>query len=101
MNEKRTATRVHLDYPVDLVIEDEPIAGQLVDLSTTGALFSFDGDERASVDPTILGLDGTFTIKPKGKSTRRYTGELVRYYVRDGIPYVALRFLQKYKETAD
>lgn len=101
MNDKRTATRVHLDYPVALVIEDEPIAGQLVDLSTTGALFSFDGDERASVDPTILGLDGTFTIKPKGKPTRRYTGELVRYYVRDGISYVALGFLQKHEETAD
>lgn len=101
MSEKRTATRVHLDHPVSLVIEDEPVAGRLVDLSTTGALFSFDGDERDSVDPSVLGLDGSFTIKPKGKPARLYTGELVRFYVRDGLSYVALRFWHKYQEKAE
>ncbi|MCK4515111.1 MAG: PilZ domain-containing protein, partial [Spirochaetaceae bacterium] len=53
MSEKRTASRVHLDHPVTLVIEDESISGLLVDLSTTGALFSFDGDGREKVDPTV------------------------------------------------
>ena len=101
MSEKRTATRVHLDYPVTLAIEDEPILGLLVDLSTTGALFSFDGEERDKVDPTVLGLDGSFTIKPKGKPARLYTGELVRFYIRDGVPHVALRFWHKYKEIAE
>jgi len=101
MNEKRTATRVHLDYPVGLTIEDESITGLLVDLSVTGALFSFGGDEQDSVDPSILGLDGSFTIKPKGKPARLYTGELVRFYIRDGVSYVALRFWHKYREIAE
>ena len=61
----------------------------------------FDGDERDSDDPSVLGLDGSFTIKPKGKPTRLYTGELVRFYVRDGLSYVALRFWHKYQEKAE
>ncbi len=101
MSEKRTATRVYLDHPVALAIEDESIPGLLVDLSTSGALFSFDGDEREKVDPSVLGLDGSFTIKPKGKPARFYTGELVRFYTRDGLSYVALRFWHKYTEKAE
>ncbi|MEE8441915.1 MAG: PilZ domain-containing protein [Spirochaetia bacterium] len=101
MSEKRTASRIPLDHSVPLVIEDEAIDGLLVNLSTTGALFSFHGDERDKVDPTVLGLDGSFTIKPKGKPARLYTGELVRYFVRDDVPYVALRFWNKYTEQAE
>ena len=101
MNDKRTAARIHLDHPVALVIDDETITGRLVNLSSTGALFSFDGDERHKVDPGILGLDGTFKIKPKGKNTRLYTGELVRFFVRDGLSFVALRFWNTYKEVSE
>lgn len=98
MDEKRSASRIPIDRPVNLTIEDEPISGRLIDLSSTGALFSFDGEEREKVDPTILGLDGSFVIKPKGKPARLYTGELVRFYVRDALSFVALRFWTKYKE---
>ena len=101
MKEKRTAPRVHLDHPIPLVIEDEPIGGRLVDLSTTGALFSFEGEARDHVDPGVLGLDGSFTIKPKGRPARLYTGELVRFFVRDGATHVALRFWKKYTEITD
>ena len=100
MDNKRTALRVFLDHPVALTIEDESITGRLVNLSTTGALFSFDGDERDRVDPSALGLDGSFTIRPKGKPARLYTGELVRFYIRDDLSYVALRFWHKYTEIA-
>ena len=101
MNEKRTAPRVHLDHPVSLSIEDEQIGGRLVDLSTAGALFSFEGEARDRVDPGVLGLDGSFTIKPRGRPARLYTGELVRFFVRDGLYYVALRFWKKYTEIDD
>lgn len=101
MNNKRTAERVPIDHSVALSVEDDSITGCLVNLSTTGALFSFDGDERTMVDQSILGLDGSFKIRPKGKPARLYTGELVRFYVRDGLSYVALRFWSKYQEIAD
>ena len=98
MDDKRTARRVPIGHQVALVVEDEPITGTLVNLSVTGALFAFEGETREEVDPTILGLDATFTIKPKGKPARLYTGELVRFYVREERSYVALRFWNKYKE---
>jgi PilZ domain-containing protein len=101
MNNKRTAERVPIDHTVSLTVDGDPIPGRLVNLSSTGALFSFGGDERTMVDQSMLGLDGTFTIKPKGKPARLYTGELVRFYVRDGCSCVALRFWNKYKEIAE
>jgi PilZ domain len=101
MNNKRTAERVPINHQVALTVEDDSITGRLVNLSKTGALFSFDGDERDMVDQSILGLDGTFTIKPKGKPARLYTGELVRFYVHDGLSWIALRFWTKYKEIAE
>jgi hypothetical protein len=101
MNEKRTAARIPLDHPVSLVVDGESIRGKLVNLSHAGALFSFDGDERSRVDQSLLGFDGSFRIKPKGRNTRLYTGELVRFYVRDDLSYIAILFRESYKEIAD
>lgn len=101
MNDKRTAKRIHLDHPVALKIDDESVTGRLVNLSSTGALFAFEGEARSSVDPSVLGMDGSFRIRPKGKPMREYTGELVRFYVREQTSFVALRFWSKYREIPD
>lgn len=101
MTEKRTASRIPVDHPVPLTIDDEIIEGCLVNLSQVGALFAFEGDRRFDVDQSLLGLDGTFRIKPKGKKIRLYTGELVRFYIQDETSYLALRFWQKPVELDD
>jgi hypothetical protein len=98
MDNKRTAKRIPVEHPVALQIDDDTVQGTLKNLSTTGALFSFEGDARELVDSSVLGLDASFRIRPKGKPTRLYTGEMVRFYVREGKTYVALRFWSRYKE---
>lgn len=96
VNEKRTASRIPVNHhPVPLSIEDETITGRLVNLSNAGALFAFSGDERYQVEPALLGLDGSFKIKPKGRKTRLYTGEIVRFYVHNEQSFLALRFWKR------
>jgi hypothetical protein len=98
MKEKRTATRIQVNHPLVLHLEDDEVHGVLVDLSVSGALFIVEGAQQSKVDPDILGMDGWFIIKPRGKPARKYTGELVRFFTRDGKSYIALRFWQRYVE---
>lgn len=100
MKEKRTAPRTPLNHPTTLRIEDDPVQGVLVDLSSTGALFVVEGEEQAKIDPGVLGLEASFVIKPKGKPLRRYTGELVRFFTRDDRSHIALRFWKGFEEIA-
>jgi hypothetical protein len=100
MNEKRTANRIKINHPVTLRVEDDPVEGVLFDLSRVGALFIVDGAEQEKLDPEVLGLEASFVIKPKGKAARRYMGEIVRFYLRDGKTHVALRFWRPFEELS-
>jgi hypothetical protein len=98
MNEKRTAARIKINHPVTLRIDGDSVVGVLSDLSKAGALFVVDEADRDKLDSEVLGLDATFVIKPRGKLARRYTGEIVRFYLRDGKMHIALRFWKPFEE---
>ena len=44
-----------------------------------------------------LGLEATFVLSST-TPTRRYTGEIIRFYYAQGTCHVALRFWKKYQE---
>ena len=98
MKEKRSAGRISVNHTVTLRVDDDQITGLLSDLSKVGALFVVEGTEQEKLDPEVLGLDASFVIKPKGKPARRYRGEIVRYFIRDGKTHLALRFWKGFEE---
>lgn len=100
MQERRDKSRVDLNHPISLQIEDQQVRGTLCNLSLQGALVALGEENADEVDADLLGLEATFVIKPKGQTARKYTGELIRFYFQDNIPYVALRFWKPYQELA-
>jgi len=99
MEERRETNRVELNHPITLRVDKLQLSAVLVNLSPQGALVSIDQAESDRIDSSVLGLDASFMIKPKDKPTRTYTGELIRFYFRDNVPYVALRFWTPYDEA--
>ena len=57
--------------------------------------------DKVSGKSQTVSVDYRKGIKPKDKPARLYTGEMVRFYVRDERSYVALRFWAKFREVAD
>ena len=100
MEDRRDTSRVEINHPISLKIDDQQVAATLCNLSAHGALVALAEDDD-SVDSSVLGLEATFVIKPKGQATRKYTGELIRFYFQNNVPYIALRFWKPYVEVAD
>ncbi len=101
MNEKRSATRIKVNHAVTLHVDGDAVDGVLSDLSSVGALFAMDGANQQQLDPELLGLEATFVIKPKGKPARRYRGEIIRFYMREGKTHLALRFWKPFEELTE
>jgi hypothetical protein len=96
MIERRHADRTKIGEPVVITIEGREVPALLEDLSDHGALFRV--DVRGAVSSDDLGLEGVFvlaTVTP----ARRYTGEIIRLFFRDGKAYFALRFWKGYTEV--
>ena len=98
MAERRDTSRVELNHPISLQIDDQQISGTLCNLSAQGALVAVSEKDSDRIDADLLGQDAKFVIKPKGQPARKYTGELIRFYFQDDTPYVALRFWKSYEE---
>lgn len=100
MEERRESSRVALDFPISLQIDDQKVEGTLCNLSTQGALVALSAEHSERADAEILGLDASFTIKPTGEPTRKYTGELIRFYFQGDTAYLVLRFWKPYEELS-
>jgi hypothetical protein len=99
MEERRESSRIELNHPISLQIEDDTLNAKLCNLSVQGALVALSEADGNRIDSSYLGLDASFLIKPKGQRARRYTGELIRFYFHADIPYLALRFWKPYVEV--
>jgi hypothetical protein len=97
MIERRHADRMKIGEPVVLAIESREVPALLEDLSDHGALFRV--DTKAAVSSDDLGLEGVFTLATFTPA-RRYTGEIIRLFFRDGKAFFALRFWKGYTEVA-
>jgi hypothetical protein len=96
MIERRHADRIKIGEPVVITIEDREVPALLEDLSDHGALFRVDA--RGAVSSDDLGSEGVFvlaTVTP----ARRYTGEIIRLFFREGAAFFALRFWKRYTEV--
>ncbi len=96
MIERRHADRVKIGEPIVIAIDGHEVPARLEDLSEHGALFRVDAEGAVSSDD--LGMEATFvlaTVTP----ARRYTGEIIRLFFRDGAAFFALRFWKGYAEV--
>lgn len=96
MIERRHADRVKIGEPVVVAIEGREVPARLEDLSDHGALLRVGAEGAVSSDD--LGLEGVFvlsTVRP----ARRYVGEIIRLFFRDGAAFFALRFWKGFTEV--
>ena len=87
---RRKDKRVELNHPIRIAVAGSVEHGTLVNLSHGGALVEM--SNGSDVDSGYLGETGTFLIKPIGEPVRRYTGEIIRHYVRNGHHCIVVRF---------
>jgi len=97
MIERRHADRMKIGQPIVIAIDDRDVPALLEDLSDHGALFRV--DVRGAVSSDDLGLEGVFSLATVTPA-RRYTGEIIRLFFRDGAAFFALRFWKGYTEVA-
>jgi hypothetical protein len=95
MIERRHADRMKIGESVVITIEEREVPAWLEDLSEHGALLRVDATGAVSSDD--LGLEGAFVLSTFTPA-RRYTGEIIRLFFRDGKAYFALRFWKGYTE---
>jgi hypothetical protein len=102
VSDRRESPRERLDVGCTLTIGARAVLATLVDLSEVGALFRLAPTRGNRVSDEVsdddLGQDARFlltTVKP----ARRYTGEIIRRFYRDGAHYIALRFWDPYEEV--
>ena len=99
MSDRRESPRVRLEVGCTLEIEARTVRATLVDLSEVGALFRLAPSRTDRVSDEVsdevsdddLGLEARFVLA-SFKPARRYTGEVIRRFYRDGAHYIALRF---------
>jgi hypothetical protein len=99
MIERRKSTRTEAQVLCSLLIEGREIEAQLENLADDGALFALRNTALGEGPSFFLGRDASFVLK-SFTPARKYTGEIIRLFFRDGSPRIALRFWQKYTTLA-
>jgi len=97
MIERRHADRVRIGEPIVIAIEGREVPARLEDLSDHGALVKVDASGAVSSDD--LGLEGVFVLSTVTPA-RRYAGEIIRLFFRDGAAFFALRFWKGWTELS-
>jgi hypothetical protein len=95
MVERRKSSRTAARVVCTLAVEDRRIEAQLENLADDGALFTLRNTAMSEAPSFFLGRDATFVLT-SFTPPRKYTGEIIRLFFKDGAPRVALRFWQKY-----
>jgi len=96
MIERRHADRVRIGEPCVIAIEGREVPVLLEDLSEHGALFQVDA--RGAVSSDDLGTEAGFLLSTFTPA-RRYAGEIIRLFFRDGAAFFAVRFWKGYLEV--
>lgn len=99
MEERRESPRTVMNVGCVLSVGDRQVPATLVDLSDTGALFRIAPSAPETVSVDDLGSEAIFTLVVVTPA-RRYTGEIIRRYLRGGAVHIALRFWDPYEELA-
>ena len=98
MLERRDSKRVDLTAPVALWVGDLEVNTRIINYSDDGALFRIEPSDKDKVSTEVLGRDAVFILHIKDKPDREYTGEIIRFYLKDQDKFIALRFWESYRE---
>lgn len=100
MIERRDKKRIQVDTPLVVSLDGLQLNTHMVDISDDGTLLRIEQEHRAKVSTMDLGKDATFVVRVKGGSSRRYTGEVIRFFIKGEDKYIALRFWEGYEELS-
>ena len=67
-------------------------------ISVHGALFTIAAAGGDTISNNDLGYDASFVLSSFAPA-RKYIGEIIRLYFKDGDAHIALRFWKKYTEV--
>jgi hypothetical protein len=99
MNERRRSNRIPMSEPCVVAMEGREIPTMLENLSDEGALLRIDGAAGGAVSSDDLGYEGTFLVS-SFTPARRYSGEVIRLFFRDGNAFIAMRFWRPFQEVS-
>ncbi len=97
MVERRQSDRIPAKSPCILSVNGREITATLENISVHGALFTIKKAAGETVSNSDLGFDASFVLSSV-KPARKYIGEIIRFYFKDGEAHIALRFWKKYTE---
>ena len=98
MIERRRSDRVPMSEPCVIAMEGREIPTLLENLSEEGALLRVDAAAGGAVSSDDLGYEGTFLVT-SFTPARRYSGEVIRLFFRDGNAFIAMRFWRPFLEV--
>ncbi len=98
MLDRRDRQRLEIKTPVTLSVEDLNVKTQIVNFSDDGALFEIAAVDEEKVSSEDLGKEASFVLKVKSGPDRKYTGEIIRFFFKLDVKYIALRFWDRYEE---
>jgi hypothetical protein len=97
MVERRQSGRIAAKTPCVLSVNGRQVSAQLDNLSEHGALFTIKAGGSEAVSNGDLGFDASFVLSSVTPA-RKYIGEIIRLYFKDGAAHIGLRFWKKYTE---
>lgn len=98
--ERREKQRARVDTPLLISVDGQQLKTQMLDMSEHGTLLRIDASCRDRVTTQDLGKDASFVVRVKGGASRKYTGEIIRFFVKGQDKYIAVRFWEGYQELA-
>jgi hypothetical protein len=98
MIERREKKRIQVDTPLVISLDGVQLNTRMIDMSEDGSLLRIEPECREQVSTLDLGKEASFVVRIKGGSNRRYTGEVIRFFVKGEDKFIALRFWEGYEE---
>ncbi len=99
MVERRQSDRVLAKTPCVLLVNGREVSARMENISVHGALFTIEAGAGETVSNNDLGYDASFVLTSVTPA-RKYIGEIIRLYFKDGNAHIALRFWKKYTEVS-
>ena len=98
MLERRSKKRVAITAPITLCVDELEIHTRMINFSDDGALFEVYNEDREKISTDDLEKEATFVLQMKDGTKREYTGEIIRFFFKGEVRYIALRFWEPSRE---
>ncbi len=99
MIDRRRSNRIPVNEPCLVQMEGREVPVVLENLSEEGALLRVDSAAGGAVSSDDLGYEGSFLLSSSNPA-RKYSGEVIRLFFRDGQAFIAMRFWRPPQELS-